>query len=77
MLVITLYTAGPTMWNEIKYRWEVFRITWLRPSAFINRFRWDISDPIKAVLYKKGFIRNKPLRMEVEELNRELGMGDE
>jgi len=37
---------------------------------------WDAVDPIKTILYKNGFIRNKPLRMEVEELNKELGMGD-
>jgi len=64
------------MWNELKYRWEVFSLTWLRWGAFRNRFMWDAVDPIKTILYKNGFIRNKPLRMEVEELNKELGMGD-
>jgi hypothetical protein len=72
MFIFALFTVNTNMWDELKYHWEVFSITWLRWSAYRNRFVWEVLEPVKTFLFTYGFLRDKPLRMEVEEVSEKL-----
>ncbi len=49
---------------------ELFITRWLRIDAYTNRFNWDVVEPIKVMLYKKGWIRDKPLLLLLEEIDK-------
>jgi hypothetical protein len=68
-ILCSVFTRLPL---EIRYEIEVFAIRWLRLSAYRNRLNWDVIEPIKAWLYSNNLIEEKPLRLIVEELNKEL-----
>ncbi len=53
---------------ELHYRFEVFSLRWLRISAYTNRFHWDVVEPIKAAMWRRGWINEKPLSVTAAEV---------